>query len=98
MEQRRFISSQFKSFSFGKRSLEAVIAQEVSELLEFLKGTKSNPVNLNRQFDLAILNVLWQVVAGERFDKIDCENYKLIEELKECALMIIKIIILIFHI
>ena len=65
--QRRFALKQLRDLGFGRKSLDAVMVEEVDQVIEKMLLTK-NPVEVNGNFNTAIFNVLWQMVGSKRFD------------------------------
>ena len=80
--QRRFSLKTLKDFGFGKQSIEAAINIEVDEIIEQFLSTKGDTV-LAQDFNVPIINILWQLVAGSRFSKDDPEEMKLVESVNE---------------
>ena len=81
--QRRFSLKTLKDFGFGKQSMEAVIHTEVDELIKKFTKKQVNNLSqkmsfkyacfkgedffLQTDFNVPIINVLWQMIAGYRF-------------------------------
>jgi len=65
---RRFSLKTLKDFGFGKKSLESVLLEEADRMVDFFVAKKSEPVYVQTLFNLAILNVLWTIFAGKRWD------------------------------
>ena len=63
---RRFTLKTLKDFGFGKKSLESVLLEESDRMVEFFVEKNSEPIYVQTLFNLAILNVLWTIVAGKR--------------------------------
>ena len=63
---RRFSLKTLKDFGFGKKSLESVLLEEADRMVDFFVEKKQEPVYVQTLFNLAILNVLWTIVAGKR--------------------------------
>ena len=64
--QRRFSLKQLKDLGFGRKSLDSVMLEEVDDVIDGMI-TKKN-VTMESTFNVAIINVLWQIVASKRFD------------------------------
>ncbi|CAG9793846.1 unnamed protein product [Diatraea saccharalis] len=62
---RRIALKYFKSFGYGSRHMEEHISGECKELVKILSRT-NEPLLVNNMFDVAIVNVIWQLVAGKR--------------------------------
>jgi hypothetical protein len=72
--QRKFILRHLREFGFGKQNyLDNLIIEEVKEVLEFLKeyAATSQPVAMDRRFQLAVVNSLWSMSTGKRFKHND---------------------------
>ena len=84
-EQRRFALHNLKNFGFGKTSSEASIKQEAIELCQHIKDQlKANDeMKLDLKLNLAILNVLWHIVVGERHDLDNPKQTETMEKMNE---------------
>lgn len=75
---RRFLLRQLRDFGFGKSSMQALITEELSEMIERLKKRAGTPVGeLRKTLRLAIVNSLWSILISKRFDQDDPELLKL---------------------
>ena len=70
-EQRRFASRQLRDFGFGKTSMEDSLNMEVEILVKKLSKNLGNAFDLNQTFNISIVNALWMIVVGERFELDD---------------------------
>lgn len=74
-EQRRFTLRHLKDLGFGRTTMEDTIHEEVRVLInvinEQLTSSPDNIVNFKGIFNLSTLNILWALVAGERFSRED---------------------------
>ena len=70
---RRFSLKALKDFGFGKSSLDHILIEEADRMGEFFMNQKNEPFLVQTLFNLVILNVLWTVVAGKRFEL--CTKY-----------------------
>ena len=66
--QRRFILKTLKDFGFGKKSLEGVLVEEADNIGEFFRQQNGKPILVQNLFNVAILNVLWIIVANHRYN------------------------------
>ena len=82
-DTRKFSLAKLTSFGFGKKSMDGIILTEVKELIEKLKGTKGAPVSTKHRFNATAVNVLWAIVAGERYSLEDPKLKELITLLQE---------------
>ena len=70
-EQRRFMLGALRDLGFGKRSMDVVIQEEAELLIRHLldescDGDKTIAIS-GRSLDMAVVNVLWQIVDSKRF-------------------------------
>eukprot|EP00092_Neocalanus_flemingeri_P018174 GFUD01019671.1.p1 GENE.GFUD01019671.1~~GFUD01019671.1.p1 ORF type:complete len:482 (+),score=104.99 GFUD01019671.1:156-1601(+) len=75
--QRRFGLKTLKDFGFGKQSLEETINIEVEEIINHFLSTKEDFL-LGSDFNVPIINILWQLVAGSRFTPEDPEGMEMV--------------------
>lgn len=66
VEQRRFALRNLRDFGFGKKSMESVIQEDISELLEIFKKQTGSPFVPHKIFNIAVIKSLWNIIAGER--------------------------------
>jgi len=82
-EQRRFALRHLRDFGFGKSSMEELIMDEVKEVLDWLKKQKGKSIPLQERFSLAVVNSLWKITTGERFDHDDAQLHQILEDLQK---------------
>merc|ERR1740131_720998 len=71
-EQRKFAVRVLRNFGFGKTSLEAIMQEELTEFSKRLEvESKNGPVDLSNKFNVMVINVLWRIIGGHRFDYDD---------------------------
>ena len=79
-ELRRFTLKSLRDLGFGKSCSEEAIIEETQALVEHIKesldGAEEGEVDLEESLNCASLNIIWKLVAGNRF------NYK-DEKMKE---------------
>jgi len=71
MEQRRFALKTLRDFGFGKKSMEAIVSDEVVELIDSFKKTVGRPIQTQNKFNAAVLNALWSLITGQRYSHND---------------------------
>jgi cytochrome P450 len=67
-----------KDFGFGKRSIEESIHFEVAELVEGFLSSKGD-ILIGTDFNVPIINILWQMVADSRFTPEDSAGMKMVD-------------------
>lgn len=76
-EQRRFTLRHLRDLGFGRTSSESLIQDEIHELIEEIKTiASSNPnnvVDFKAMFNPTLINILWAIIAGERFKHDDAQ-------------------------
>ncbi|CAG7836820.1 unnamed protein product [Allacma fusca] len=70
-EQRRFTLKTLRDFGFGKKSMEALIMEEVNELINGFKKEVGKPIVTQNRFNIAVLNGLWLLLTGNKFSHDD---------------------------
>ncbi|ODM87100.1 Cytochrome P450 2J5 [Orchesella cincta] len=69
---RNFLIRQLRTFGFGKSSMEALIMEDVNEVLDKLKKEEGKPIgNIRGMLRLAIVNALWTILSSQRFKHDD---------------------------
>ena len=76
--QRRFSLKTLKDFGFGRKSIESSIHFEVEEMIENF-FTSNDDILLGSEFNVPIINILWQMVANKRLSETDEKEKQLIE-------------------
>ncbi|OXA37044.1 Methyl farnesoate epoxidase [Folsomia candida] len=77
-EQRKFAISAFKSLGFGTSRAEKEVLDEVIQLNKLLEKDVGVPISVNQKFHVAVINTLWHIVAGSRFEYDDPDLHTLI--------------------
>ena len=90
-EQQKFLLSTLRDFGVGRTNIEGLINNEVAHFCEHMErvlitqmgslNEEDRPLNM---FHIPVINVLWCIVAGERFDY---EDPKLIDFVNKVAAM-----------
>lgn len=68
---RRFLLRNLRDFGMGKTYLEEAIQKEATGLVEDFKKFSGTPAVFPKSLNVAVLNVVWQMVASKRFDLDD---------------------------
>ena len=82
-KQRRFGLKTLKDFGFGKQSLEETINIEVEETVKRFLSMNGEDFCLRTDFNIPIINILWQLVAGSRFTEDDPEEQEVIASINK---------------
>ena len=67
-EHRRFALSHLRQLGFGKRSMEQHMTDEYRGLSRVLRAAAGRELPLRGLFDASIINVIWQMIAGRRYE------------------------------
>ncbi|KAI9553139.1 hypothetical protein GHT06_021032 [Daphnia sinensis] len=74
-EQRRFTLRHLRDLGFGKTSIEDQMMAEVGDLIKDIENkSQSDPgrtVDFKGIFQVSVINILWAIIAGERFQRHD---------------------------
>lgn len=76
-KQRKFSLQKLKNFGMGRTEMETKIEEESRELVGLFKTKCSQPILIHNTFDISVINVLWAMMAGERFALEDSRLTKL---------------------
>ncbi|CAK1586205.1 unnamed protein product [Parnassius mnemosyne] len=68
---RRTVLRYLKYYGYSSKAMEANISEECRELIKLLEKNVGKTVCVNRLFDVSIVNILWRLVAGKRYDLMD---------------------------
>ena len=82
-QQRRFALRHLRDFGFGRTSMEDLIHEEIRDLMtEIRERSASDPnnvVDFKGIFNLSVLNVIWALIGGERFNRNDARLTQLLD-------------------
>ena len=85
-EQRRFTLRHLRDLGFGKTSIEDQMQDEIRDLLSDMKSAaQSDPdhiVDFNGILTVSIINILWAILCGKRYQRDDVEFKKLLNILQ----------------
>lgn len=76
---RRFTLKHLKDFGFGRAGLEGVIQGEVEDLVNYLGLHDGVDFRMETVFGIPVINVLWTIVAGQRFNFTNPKAQRLME-------------------
>lgn len=80
-EQRRFSLKTLKHLGLGKNSMALSIETEASEMVKFLRvKSEHGLIEMDKLFDISVLNLIWTLLAGQRFE-LDDERLTLLTEM-----------------
>ncbi|XP_033223161.1 methyl farnesoate epoxidase-like [Belonocnema kinseyi] len=78
-QHRRFTMRHLKTFGLGQATMEKNLIFESECLIEYLREqSKVGPVAMHKAFDIAVLNAIWTLFAGHRFDYHDEKAYDIL--------------------
>jgi cytochrome P450 len=83
LDHRRFTLRTLRDFGFAKRTSEGIILEEAKDLIRRLKKMEGKPISTQNFFNASTLNVIWSIVAGERYDPDDIAMEKLMKLLAD---------------
>ena len=85
-DQRTFVVNHLKDMGFGRTNIESQMLAEVQDFLgEIHRRAKSNPcgvVEFSSLFNVSVVNILWAMVAGERFKRTDARFLSLLSNIQ----------------
>nr|QST15070.1 CYP370C1 protein [Diaphanosoma celebensis] len=82
-ELRRFTLRNLRDFGMGRGSIEAMVQEEVVELIRTLRADAGKPTQLASRFNVAVVNALWTITTGERFSHDDPAAMETIQQIAE---------------
>ncbi|XP_077291982.1 methyl farnesoate epoxidase-like [Arctopsyche grandis] len=71
IEQRKFSLIHLKKLGIGSTAMEDLIIAEILYFIEWLKTNSDSPINISRIFTIPVLNIIWTLIAGKRYDRKD---------------------------
>ena len=82
-EQQRFTLRTLRDFGFGKAKMEELINGEVEVFNEVLMSYRGEPIDIAGKLNFPILNALWRISVGQRFNYNDPKLTRIIAQLTE---------------
>lgn len=86
-EQRRFTMRHLRDLGFGKTSIEDQMMDEVRDLIndveESAKSDSKSIVDMSNTFQVSVVNVLWAIVAGRRYQRNDPKFLQLLDSVNK---------------
>ena len=79
MEQRRFTLRHLRDFGFGKNTGEELITNELKEFIQGLDKKVGRTVIIDRSFSVAVLNTLWTILSGVRYEQDDPRLWSVVQ-------------------
>ena len=83
VKQRRFGLKTLKDLGFARKGIEEIINEEVDQIIDEMVMSENDGENflVDSIFNIPVINVLWQLVAGYRFDKNVSEERNVIDNI-----------------
>ena len=69
-EHRRFAVRHLRDLGMGRPSIEPHIQREALDMIKNLKKTVGQPIDFKNSMNIAITNIVWALVAGNRLHNI----------------------------
>ena len=83
VDQRRFTLRHLRDFGFGKTTGEELITNEMKEFIQGLEKQIGKPFSVNRSFGVAVLNTLWMILSGVRYEQDDPRLWAVLKQAEE---------------
>nr|C0SPF7.2 RecName: Full=Farnesoate epoxidase; AltName: Full=Cytochrome P450 15C1; AltName: Full=Protein dimolting; Short=mod; Flags: Precursor [Bombyx mori] len=81
---RRFVLKYLKNFGYNSRFMNVYIGDECEALVQLRLADAGEPILVNQMFHITIVNILWRLVAGKRYDLED-------QRLKELCSLVMRL-------
>ena len=89
-EQRKFLVQTLKEFGVGNQDIESLINVEVDEFCKYMENelvpelpAQNDSDDSENFFHIPVINILWQIVAGERYDYYDTQVGKIAKKVTD---------------
>ncbi|KAG7189775.1 hypothetical protein KM043_017438 [Ampulex compressa] len=77
---RRFTMRHLRTFGLGQSAMTSQLTTEAKSLVDYLRReSEKGPVAMHKAFDIAVINSLWCMFAGHRFEYEDEKLKKILE-------------------
>ena len=86
-EQRRFTMRHLRDLGFGKTSIEDQMMDEVRDLIRDIEDSARSDskgiVDMSNTFQVSVVNILWAIVAGKRYQRNDPKFLQLLDSVNK---------------
>lgn len=72
-----------KNFGLGGKAMVMYIEEETKVLIDSLNRKCQQPIKVNDLFGVGVINVLWAIIAGERFSHDDSRLNELLRMIEK---------------
>ncbi|KAA0184341.1 Cytochrome P450 CYP3213D1, partial [Hyalella azteca] len=86
---RRFALKHLKDLGMGRSSMQTIIQEEAEVLIQDFAKSLGKPMQVAYNVNVAILNVIWRLVADERFDVTNEEMQALTRRIEDNLTLIL---------
>ena len=94
VKQRRFGLKTLRDLGFGRRTIEDIINEEIDQMMTKIgRDCEGKDFLVDTIFNIPMINVLWQLVAGHRFDEADSEGRTVINNIVKIFQNYLKLVI-----
>ena len=83
VKQRRSGLRTLRDLGFGRRTIEEIVNKEIDEIIRKLGSSIGQDYLLGSDFNIPVVNVLWQLVAGYRFEEGDRRGRQVISNIEK---------------
>merc|ERR1711936_1101296 len=83
VKQRRSGLRTLRDLGFGRRTIEEIVNKEIDEIINKLGSSLGQDYLLGSDFNIPVVNVLWQLVAGYRFEEGDRRGRQVISNIEK---------------